>query len=221
VEISRADRAAGTQRGDPALESARESLQTELGLASGAEPNLGSMDFLFHVPSLPAPAPAKERRSFGCPDSGNPIRPAVSQNWSCSKRRWSDSGQARAATASDGVNRFGRHGHLVGGDRVEARGTAEVGVSMPLFDAGTISRGIEKMSLRRDLAQRNVRILARSLTWEVQSTLATLGTARSEAEQRRAECEEVRDWPTWRARRGAGTGRSAPALRAAGLSGGG
>src|ERR1039458_10524633 len=58
----------------------------------------------------------------------------------------------------------------VGSDIVEANALAEIRISMPIFDAGTISRGVEKSVLNRDLARRNVGIQARSLAREVHNT---------------------------------------------------
>ena len=188
-QVALRERSEATRR----LESIRQSLRTELGLAGEAEPDLGSVDFLLNVPPSPEGGPgAAEVHQW---------LPAVWQSHPACRIAELELFQAEMAVIQAKRERLPRLtgsiglGNLdtwVGNEIVEANGVAEIGVTMPLFDAGTISRGIEKAGLRRDLARRNVRILARSLTREVQSALASRCTTQLDADHRRAECEEVR-----------------------------
>jgi len=84
-------------------------------------------------------------------------------------------------------------------------------VTMPLFDAGTINRGISKAKLNREMARRNVSILAHSLARDVQSRLATLRTAQFTADHCRTESEDVRRLSE-AADRGAALGQGDPLL---------
>ena len=192
--------------------SVLESLQTELGLTAGAEPDLGSLDFLLKVPPLPErPAGEGEVRQW---------LPGVWQSHAACRIAENELFQAEMAVIGAKRERLPRLtgsiglGNIdtwVGTQNVEANAVAEIGISMPIFDAGTISRGVQKSVLSRDLARRNVRIQAQSLAREVQSASGALRAANVELEHRRAECEEVRRLADT-AGRSAGIGQGDPLL---------
>jgi outer membrane protein TolC len=174
------------------LEYVQRSLQTQLGLAEGAELNFGHLDFLLHVPPLSEKTPGEgEPREWlsevwqshpACRISELELFQAEMGVIAAKRERWP------RLTGSIGL---GEMNTRVGNDIVEANGTAEIGVSMPIFDAGSISRDVKKAELNRDLARGNLRILAWSLVRDAQNTLATLHAAQSEVEHRRMEYEET------------------------------
>ena len=192
--------------------SVLESLHTELGLAADSEPELGSLDFLLKVPPLPErPAGEGEVRQW---------LPSVWQSHGACRIAEDELFQAEMAVIGAKRERLPRLtgsvglGNIdtwVGTQLVEANAIAEIGISMPIFDAGTISRGVEKSVLNRNLARRNVRMQAQSLAREVQSASGALRAAHVEVEHRRAECEEVRRLADT-AGRSAGIGQGDPLL---------
>ena len=192
--------------------SVLESLRMELGLVADAEPDLGSLDFLLKILPLP-------ERSAGEGEVQQWL-PGVWQSHAASRIAEIELFQAEMGVIGAKRERFPRlTGSIglgdidtrVGSDIVEANALAEIGISMPIFDAGTISRGVEKSVLNRDLARRNVGIQARSLAREVHNTSGALRAAHLEVEHRQAECEEVRRLADT-AGRSAGIGQGDPLL---------
>jgi len=175
------------------LENVRELLRTELELTGDVEPDFGNIDFLLNVPALP-PAAAGDA-------AVQQWLPAVWQTHPSCRIAELELFQAELAVITarrewlprlTGSLGLGKVDTWVGTNIVEASGSAEVSVTMPLFDAGTINRGISKAKLNREMARRNVRILAHSLARDVQSSLAALHTAQFAADHCRQESEDVR-----------------------------
>jgi hypothetical protein len=194
------------------LAGVRQSLQTELGLVAEAEPDLGNVEALLTVPVIPEGLP-------GGPDIQRWL-PGVWQSHPATRvaelELFAAEMQEIAAKRErlphlTGAIGLGDLDTWVGANSVAAEGNAEVGVTMPLFDAGTIGRGIQQAGLRRNLARRNVQTLARSLTRDVQASLAALRAAQDQAEHHQAECEEVRRLAEV-ARRGSAFGQGDPLL---------
>ena len=88
---------------------------------------------------------------------------------------------------------------------------SSLGISVPLFDAGTISRHIKKAGLDRDLARRNLSIQVSSLAGEIQTAAAHLRAVQAQAEGWRTETEELHRLADL-ADRGAALGQGDPLL---------
>lgn len=194
------------------LANVRELLRTELELTGDAEPDFGNIDFLLNVPAVPVAAPGET--------AVQQWLPAVWQSHPACRIAELELFQAEMAVITarrewlprlTGSIGLGKADTWVGTNIVEASGMAEVSVTMPLFDAGTISRQISKAKLSREMARRNVRILAHSLARDVQSALASLRTAQFAAEHCRQESEDVRRL-TEVAGQGAALGQGDPLL---------
>jgi outer membrane protein TolC len=174
------------------LETVRQSLRTGLGLAPGAEPDVGSPDYLLDQPVLPEQLAGELEPRFWLPG-------VWQKHFAC---RVAELELFQAEMAIVGAKRerlprlagsmgLGDFDTWVGGERVDARATAEIGVWMPLFDAGSIGRTVEKARLQRDLARDSLRMLAQQLTRNIQNASAGLRDAQAELAHRSAEHKEA------------------------------
>jgi len=174
------------------LESVRQLLRTGLGLTSDAEPDFGSLDLLLDVPPFPKGSPGEAEVQEWLPGvwRSHPACRIAELELFQAEMGVIDARRERLPRLTGSIG-LGDIDTRVGGDIVEASASAEVALSIPVFDAGTIRRRVQKASLRGDMARRNMRILAQSLAREVQSASAALRIAHGEADHRQAEAEEV------------------------------
>ncbi|MGA2138638.1 MAG: TolC family protein [Verrucomicrobiia bacterium] len=175
------------------LESVLQLLRTGLGLSGDAEPDLGSLEFLLNVPLFTegAPGEADVRQWLPGVWQSHPACRAAEIELFQAEMGIIEAKRERLPRLTGSIG-LGDVYTRVGRDIIEASGLAQLALSVPLFDAGTIRRKVEKASLRGDMARRNLRIVVRSLVREVQSASAALRTAHGEADHRRAEAEEIR-----------------------------
>ena len=194
------------------LENVRQLLRTGLGLAGDAEPEVGGVDRLLTVPPLPESAPGE----------GDAARwlPAVWEAHPAARIAENELFVAEMAIVEARRERMPRLTGSIGlGDldtrvretNVDARSMVELGISVPLFDAGTISRHIKKAGLDRDLARRNLSIQVSSLAGEIQTAAAHLRAVQAQAEGWRTETEELHRLADL-ADRGAALGQGDPLL---------
>jgi outer membrane protein TolC len=175
------------------LAGVRQVLQTGLGLTGQTDLDLGNVDFLLAAPALPAKPPGEAEVQAWLPAlwQAHPACRVAERELFQAAMSVIDAKRERLPRLTGSIG-LGDMRTWVGQNSLKATATAEVGVTLPLFDAGSISRGIEKAALHRDLAQRNVRNLTWSLVREVQNSLTALRTAQMEAEHRQTEGDEVR-----------------------------
>lgn len=214
AEWNHREQVAARERSETArrLAGVRQELQTGLGLADSGKPNLGHVAFLLDVPPLPHPAPG-----------GGLVQqwlPAVWRDDPACRVAELELFQADMAVVAAKRERLPRLTGSIGlgdletwvdGERIRTHATAGVGITMPLFDAGTISRNIKKAELQRNLARRNARNLSWSLVHDVHTALVTLQIAQSEADHRQTDCTEVRRLAA-EAERSAALGQGDPLL---------
>jgi outer membrane protein TolC len=161
-------------------------------LASGAELDFGDLGFLHNAYPLSSLPPGEGELRLWLPEvwQAHPACRVVELELFQTEMQILQAKRERIPRLTGAIG-LGDIDTWVGGDFVEAAATAELGIRLPIFDAGTITRGIQKAALRRELARREVGILAGRLSRQVQSSLLSLRNSLEETANRQSECAEL------------------------------